>query len=142
MGLSDPVYILIDPFHAVGPWGVYVAIRYLMRRNRQSHVTNRKLLLESTLNHIVISNVIIFFLMVSLVVTSIWRLQQISKISKSQARKLENQLESGISLNICPWTVCDIVIGFFFAYRQAFLADVLGHWQSCKASSRKKIIKY
>jgi len=66
------------PLHAT------VATRYLVWRNWQfSCKLKQNLLLESTFNHIVISNVINFFLMASLVdVTLIWRLQQISKISK------------------------------------------------------------
>ena len=89
--------------------------------------------------------------MVSLVVTSIWRLQKISKISKLQSRitaklkgipKNYKHICERLSLNC----ICDIVIEFFFAYRQVFLAVVLGYHRAIKKQPQgvleKKFIKY
>ena len=75
--------------------------------------------------------------MVGSVVTSIWRLQQISKITKLQTRvtaKLKSVPKNckyiceRLSLNC----ICNILLGFFFAYRQAFSAVVLGYHRAIK----------
>ena len=77
--------------------------------------------------------------MVSLlvVIASIWRLQKISKISKLQSRitaalkgipKNYKYICERLSLNC----ICDIVIESFFAYRQPFLAVVLGYHRAIK----------
>ena len=88
--------------------------------------------------------------MVNSVETSIWRLQQISKISKLRTRltaklnvipKNWKHVCEHLSLNC----ICNIVIGFFFAYRPAFLAVVLGYHRAIKKQPQgvfeKKIIK-